>query len=102
MLDIIDERVITGTPVLKELFKMPCAELKEKLTSIIKHRDCGNIDTALLIKEGEVSKISKNDDPWEIKINFYDNINVDFMGISLKPEHGSSRLIVPFDSHFKL
>lgn len=101
ILDSINERVKTGMPVLVEIFNMPHLELRAKLKSILKNNDRFK-DYEMVIDKGDVKKISTNDEPWEININFYDSIEINFMGVSLKREHGSPKLVVAFDEHFKL
>ncbi|MEK6829092.1 MAG: hypothetical protein AABY15_03115 [Nanoarchaeota archaeon] len=96
----IKEQLEFGTPILEKLFKMPSAELKSKLTEICESRLSER--ELEVIKEGRVYKTSVNDEPDKIEIWSYDGITIGALGISYKPEHGSSKKIVEFDKFFKL
>ena len=49
-----------------------------------------------------VTKILHNDRPWELSIDAYDCVVINFDGIYVKPEHHNKFLVVPFDEYFNL
>lgn len=101
MKDRIQRAHDIGYPIFEQIYNMPHAEIREKLNSILKSHDAFESYKSV-ISAGTVVKENHDDEPHQIKINFYDTIEINFMGIAYKPEHRAIKLIVAFDEHFKL
>lgn len=101
MKERIQKAYDTGYPIFEQLYNMSHVEIREKLNSILKSQ-AGYETYQSVISAGTVVKESYDDKPHEIKINFYDTIEINFMGIAYKGEHRAPRIIVAFDEHFKL
>lgn len=86
-----------GTPIFKEMFSLNDAELKLKMKSI-----CGNKVDESFFDNIRVTRIIVDEEPSEVKFEFYDALSVGVTGITFKPEHGSAIQLVDFNQHFKL
>jgi hypothetical protein len=95
----IQENLPYGEAVLKKLFELNSTELKAKVKEI-----CGEKVTKYdhLFKEGDVEKITKNDEPWNITISYFDQISIDVLGITVRNEGKlNSKVLALFDKYFK-
>lgn len=88
-----------GMPILKSLFELNSADLRGKIKEIVGNRLPGYDH---LFCSGTVTKITVDDSPNKILIQYYDTITITWLGITFKPEHGTVRDIVDFDKFFTL
>lgn len=86
-----------GQEVLTEMAKMNRTEFLSKLTSVIS----GLVPEGILT-EGSVTKTYVNDVISKIEVHYYDSIEISWLGIYYKPEHGPYSQIIKFNSHFNL
>ena len=88
-----------GFPIFEKLFHLK----KEDFVKVMKDIFQDN-NSALEILENNPSVIKtlRNDEPEEIKIYFYDGIEINYLGINYKPEHGPSTRILKFDKFFNV
>lgn len=90
-----------GEPIFAEVFALSDKELLEKIESI-----CGEqLPDHILSNYGKgtwVTRVIKNEEPQSITIEYYDSVEINVFGISIKPEHGQSQKIITFNKHFKL
>lgn len=93
------ERYEIGQPIFEQIFKMSDAEIKSKLKDMDFVRD---IDDSMFGDKVSVTRVIKNEKPYEISIEFYDTITVNWMGVSFKPEHGPGFELIKFGKNFKL
>lgn len=86
-----------GQKIFEQLFALSDNELKEKLISIT---DGNHMD--ILTSNCDCIRTIKNSIPQKIEFWYYDGLEVNWFGVHILPEHGSSKTIVNFNSHFKL
>ena len=53
-----------------------------------------------IISEGIVEKVLRNDKPETISIHNFDEIQINFLGISVIPEHSSKTWLIEFTENF--
>jgi hypothetical protein len=94
----LTDKINIGQSVLFYLFNLNSKEIKEKIRDIIGTNYIPND----MVDLGTVTKIYKNDEPWEILIEWYDKIKIDWLGIQYNPENGSPLYIRQFDRYFTL
>lgn len=93
-------RMALGQPVLEQFFKMTDKEIKLKVKSILKNKVDSYDDS--FVEFGSVKRVIQNEQPQEIIISYYDSVEISFMGIYWKPEHGGATIVTHFDEHFVL
>lgn len=95
----INELYEIGQPIFESLFKLNDNDLKEKLKDICKGYE--NVVDLLNSKSVKCIRTIHNEVPHDIRFNFYDNIEICFLGIYWKSEHGINEKIKAFDEYFK-
>lgn len=95
VIEKIKKQYNTGHPIFCKFFELKHEDLRKKLGEMF-------LDKRILdiISNGDVEKISKNDEPNQISIHFCDEIRINFLGISLTPEHSSNRMLIEFTENF--
>lgn len=88
-----------GLPIFNKLFEKNSSEIKSVVEKIFESRKVNSNNFGF--SHCDVEKMSKNDEPREIGLYFYDSIKISPLGISFKREHGPNNLVVPFDSTFQ-
>ncbi len=89
-----------GYPIFEQLFKLSDKDLKVKLLSILNGNE--GCEEILKAKNSGVTKEIHNEKYRNIKISFYDYIDILPFGIYYHPEHGTAKSIIKFNEHFKL
>lgn len=89
-----------GEAVFNKIFELNSEEIKAKLRELIDSEHIHNY----LLKEGNVQKITLNDKPHKILIQFHDELCINALGIGFLGEHTRvPKNLVNFCSkHFKL
>lgn len=98
--EIINNAENFGQPVLNEIFKLSSKEIKTLVQDILGgwfDEHCSG-----MIDMGIVKKISKDDEPSQIEICFYDSILIDHFGIHFISEYGQKETLRNFDKYFKM
>lgn len=98
-LEQTEERYKIGQPIFEELWKLNDKELKEKLKSILQFNPHA---IELLNYSCDCCRIIKNEKPDVVSFNFYDTLELSWMGIEWIGEHGKRDWLRRFDQHFKL
>lgn len=93
----IEKEYNRSRPIFKKLFNMKCDKIKEIVKNILKQYD---IEFCNFIDEADVVKELTNDEPWSIKINYYDQVSISFMGIYYNKEHCTSKLVTKLYDEF--
>ena len=87
--ETIIQQVEDGKPIFMKLFALSDKELIEKIKSY------GNKSVNEVLDQARVIRTIVNEDPESIKFSFYDSVELDWLGMSYKPEHGQpSRVLV--------
>lgn len=87
----LGQKVEIGKPVFMKLFALSDKELKEKLKSF------GNkVINELIEGKPIVTRTIVSEEPYSIKFDFYDSFELNWIGISYKPEHGPSNYVLIF------
>lgn len=96
-LEILQEKIAIGEAIFFELFRLSDIELRKKLIEITdgKYED-------IFLSHSDVVRILVNERPKSITFEFYDSIELDWSGITFKPEVGNQAKIVEFNKNFKL
>lgn len=99
----IKENLPYGQAVLNKLFELKSDDLRAKVKEILQPYLGDRVEMyPHLFNEGEVSKVIRNDESWNIVIAYHDRISIDALGISAKDEHASNgKILVWFDKDFK-
>lgn len=97
---IIEEKYKIGRPIFEKLWGLKDIDLKEKLKDICK--DYKNVVDLLNNKNVKCIRTIHNEVPYDIRFNFYDNVEIFWLGIYYRSEYGENRNIKRFDEHFKL
>lgn len=98
-LETIQKQIEIGMPIFHKLFNHNSQEIRELVGKAVQGKKLPkNVDR--MFKHGDVEKVSRNDEPWNISINFYDHIEINWMGIKLVSEYGQKETIVEFDETF--
>lgn len=96
--DEIKKQYEIGQPIFEEIFSKSDKEVKEIIQSITDN----DKDVKEILDNGIVTRVIKDEKPSEITIYFYDGLELNWLGLLYKPEHGSGNLLVKFNKHFKL
>jgi hypothetical protein len=95
VLEKIEKQYNTGYPIFCKFFELKHEDLRKKLGEMFSDKRILDI-----ISDGSVKKVTSDDEPEQISIHFYDEIQINFLGISLTPEHNSKRMLIEFTEHF--
>ncbi len=85
-----------GLEILKKIFLLP----KEELIEYLKELSQDDMYLEILENNPKVTKITEDDIPDKITLNFYNNIIIKPFGITLKSEYGSERDLIKFNKFF--
>lgn len=88
-----------GFPIFNKLFQLKKDDFIKVMKNIF--HDNKNV-LEILENKPNILKVVRNDEPEEIKIHFYSSIEITYLGIKYKPEHGSSIYILKFDKFFNI
>jgi hypothetical protein len=99
--DAIEARYIIGQRIAEELGRLPTAELKAKLLSILQDQPA-HIREMLTAPTSGVRKTYLDDELEKAEVLYYATITVSWSGIFYKPEHGVPVRLVAFNQHFVL
>lgn len=88
-----------GFPMFEKLFQLKKDDFIRVMKDIF--QDDKSV-LEILENKPSVVKTLRNDEPEKITIYFYDGIEIDYTGVSYKPEHGSPTKILKFDKFFNL
>ena len=88
-----------GLPIFNKLFEKNSSEIKTIVEKIFESRKVKSNN--FTFSKCDIKKVIKNDNPHEIELYFYDSIEICPLGIYFLPEHGFTKLVVPFDSTFQ-
>lgn len=105
-LEQIEQQYKIGQPIFEKLFALNSAQIKVAVGKILRTRFDRYSHIEYLFEVGQdhnrVTKILHNDKPWELSIDAYDSIKINFNGIYVKLEHYNNFLVFPFDEYFTL
>jgi hypothetical protein len=96
--DNIKEEYKIGYPIFEEIFSKSDKEVKEIILSITDN----DKEVKEILKNGKLIRTIVDEKPTKIKINFYDSIELSYLGLNFQPEHGPDLNLIKFNKHFKL
>ena len=94
----IKEQYKVGQTIFEELFKLSDKDIKLKLIDILGE----NNHMQVLNNNCNVTRVIKNEVAEYVLFEYYDSVKINYEGIHLIGEHGSSILAVKFNKYFKL
>lgn len=94
-----EEKYKVGFPIFKKLFELKKNDFVKVMKDIF--RDNESV-IEILENKPTVFKTIRDDEPQDIKVCFYSSIEITYVGVSYKPEHGASHYILKFDRFFNL
>ena len=98
-LETVEKQIEIGMPIFHKLFNHKSQEIRELVGKAVQGKKLPkNVDG--MFEKATVEKTSRNDEPWNISINFYDHIEINWMGIKLVSEYGQRETIVEFGESF--
>lgn len=93
------EQYEIGFPIFQKLFQLKKDDFIKVMKDIFKN----NLEVMKILEnKPKVIKTLNDDEPEDIKICFYDIIEVTYLGVRYKPEHGDSYMILRFDKFFNV
>ena len=93
------ERYEIGFPIFQKLFQLKKDDFIKVMKDIFSENESV---LEILEKKPRVIKTLIDDEPQDVAIHFYSSISIDYLGVSYKPEHGTSNLILKFDKFFNV
>lgn len=97
LVESIEQKYVVGQPILEKFFNLNKKDLLIKLKDIL-----GDKYEYILENNPRVTKTCVDDEASEIKLDAYDCLIIDFMGISFKREHGGASRVLDFYDVVKL
>ena len=95
-LEKLVENYEIGLEILKKIFFLP----KNELINYLKELNNDDMYLEILKNNPKVIKITEDDCPDKIILNFYNSIIIKPFGITLKSEYGSERNLIEFNKFF--
>lgn len=95
----IKEQYEIGFPIFKKLFQLKKDDFINVMKDIFQDDE---YVMRILESKPNITKTLENDNPEQIRMDFYDSILIDHTGIWAQPEHGSSVMILKFDKFFNI
>ena len=93
------EQYEVGFQIFEKLFQLK----KNDFIKVMKDVFQDNKDVLEILENNpNVLKKLSDDEPEEISIRFYSTISINYLGISYKPEHGASNMVLKFDKFFNV
>ena len=90
-------RVELGQSILQKFMDLSDKEIKEKLKEIL---ESDSKSMEVLNNDPSITRIIKNENPYEIRLSFYNGLILDWSGIFYAPEHGETIPLRKFDKFF--
>ena len=90
-------RVELGRSILQKFMDLSDKEIKEKLKEIL---ESDSKSMEVLNNDPSITRIIKNENPYEISLYFYNGVILDWSGIFYDPEHGEIIPLRNFDKFF--
>lgn len=95
----IKEKYAIGFTIFECLFNLP----KQELIAVLEELFIDDPTILDFLKDmPTVYKEIRDDKPLKINMAFYNQIEIDFVGIRYKPEHGSYKQLLNFDKFFNV
>ena len=95
MVEKIEKEYKEKQPIFKKIFNLPCKDIKKIIGKIL-----NDYQIDFCLDSSRVIKKIINDEPDTITLEWYDQIEISFMGVYFKPEHKSRYLITRLYNDF--